>query len=104
MLELCCNTSGTQLWNIFTGEANVSRFLTTNNWTFQLQIMSRSNFTFSRVFDSSNLPLISKLLISPIYTDMNGTEINCVDLATSTSSSAIVYVMNEDSNHDEDQG
>ena len=55
-------------------------------------------FTFSRVSPSNSQPLISRLLISPATSVVNGTEIMCVDRETLNSSSTTVNVVNNNSN------
>jgi hypothetical protein len=47
------------------------------------------------------LPLTSKLSISPIGGSLNGTLVNCTDLATFNTSSTIIDIINEGQIHDQ---
>ena len=51
-------------------------------------------FTFSRISPRGNLPLVSRLLINPITTGLNGIVINCTDVSTMETASATIYVVN----------
>lgn len=103
-LELTCTTTGVFLEWCFslTPEGGTTptiykRFLTTSgpsNQTSQLQVNSQITFTFSRISAQNSLPLVSRLLISPVSKDLNGTGVNCTDLQTSERASALVYLKN----------
>lgn len=108
-LELQCTTPGNLLeWSFnVTREANGqrvlhTRLLSTHSGTSRLQT-DFTNFTFSRIPAQSRLPvpLVSRVLITPTYTGLNGTEFKCEDVATSESSTTLVYVTNEDSVYDQ---
>ena len=104
-LELICTTTGIFLEWCFslTPEGGTTariykRFLTTSspsNQTSQLQVNSIT-FTFSRISGQNSLPLVSRLLISPVSKDLNGTGVNRTDLQTSERASALVYLKNQD--------
>ena len=106
MLELECTTPEDLLeWSFITREANGqqvsrTRLLSTLSGMSRLQI-NLTSFTFSRISAPSSLPLMSRLLISPTYTTLNGTVFRCEDVASSDSSTTLVYVTNEDSVHDQ---
>ena len=51
--------------------------------------VSNTSFTFSRISPPNNGPLISRLLISPATSVVNGTVVVCVDRETRTNSSII---------------
>ena len=55
-------------------------------------------FTFTRISPANSQPLISRLLISPATSAVNGTEIMCVDRETLNSSSTTVNVVHNNSN------
>ena len=105
MLELECTIPGYFLeWSFVTREANGQRV----SWARILSIFSEistlqinlTSFTFSRISAPGSLPLMSRLLIIPTYTGLNGTEFRCVDVGTLEASTTFVYVTNEDSVHD----
>jgi hypothetical protein len=53
------------------------------------------SFTFSRISPPGNShPLISRLLISPATSVVNGTVVICADRETHTNSSTSVYIIN----------
>ena len=54
--------------------------------------------TFSRISARGNLPLVSRLTIDPVTTDLNGIVVYCTDVSsTMETATAIVYVMNRHS-------
>lgn len=100
ILELRCVTPGALLeWSFFTrvenGQHPVSRLFSTHSGTSGLQ-MNFTNFTFSRISETNNLPLIARLLIWPTYTHLNESIVMCTDIATSNSSSTLIYVKSKD--------
>ena len=54
------------------------------------ELINSVSFNYSII---SPLPLVSKLLIGPTSSSVNGTEVICTDIVTSSSSSAIVFVI-----------
>ena len=50
-------------------------------------------FNFSRISEPNTYPLIAELSIDSIYTDLNGTEINCSVLGTSVTHTTVVHVI-----------
>ena len=50
-------------------------------------------FNFSRISEPNTHPLIAKLLIDNINTDLNGTETNCSVLGTSVTHTTVVNVL-----------
>ena len=61
----------------------------------QLQVNS-TVFNISRVSAQNTLPLTSRLLISPVSNNLNGTEVNCTNQETSETASTVVSIINED--------
>ena len=49
-------------------------------------------FSFSRTSAEYSLPVMSRLLIGPISNDLNGTVINCVDVAATESLSTTIII------------
>ena len=62
--------------------------------TFEDTIGS-TTFLYSRSSAEDNIPLVSKLSISPVSKDLNGTVVNCTDVTTYTVSTMIT-VLNEE--------
>ena len=98
-LELTCAITGRLLeWSfdlIPEGESTATRY------TRVLQSLGPSNqvalLTVNSDFSTQDsLPLRSRLLISPVRDDMNGTVVNCTDLFASISASVITNLTNRD--------
>ena len=51
-------------------------------------------FTFSRISAQNEWPLVSKLLISPVTTGLNGTVVNCTAVPVMETASTTVYISN----------
>ena len=102
MLELTCSTEGTFLkWSINLTSSNesvnareISRTLTgsSNERQQTTETVNAINFTFFRSSKSGQMPLMSRLLISPVTNDLNGTEVECTDLRSDNSSSAYTTI------------
>ena len=99
MLEMTCTTEGGFLqWTVNLSSSNepaiareiISRTLThsDNNDQQTTETVNAINFTFSRSSEAGQLPLMSRLLISPVMNTLNGTEVECTDLRPDNSSSA----------------
>jgi hypothetical protein len=99
-LELTCNIPGRVL------EWNISQLMPPEDLTFKIVLDSVEpsfpvhtttvkyiSFTFSRISPGSSHPLISRLLISPATSDVDGTVIVCADRETRTNSSVTVNVV-----------
>lgn len=65
--------------------------------TSRITVNSNMIFTVSRISGQNILPLMSELTLSPVTTSLNGTEINCTDMITSSTSSTVIHVISEDS-------
>ena len=61
------------------------------------QISSSTTLTITRISGANVLPLVSTLLISSITDSLNGTELTCIDLWSSNSSSTTIHVISEES-------
>ena len=55
-------------------------------------LVNSTMFNFSRTSAQDSLPVMSKLVISPVNDSLNGTVVNCIDLDTSNSSSTTVII------------
>jgi hypothetical protein len=100
-LELTCNIPGRVL------EWNISQLIPQEYLTFKLVLDSvepsfpvhttmvyNISFTFSRISPPGNShPLISRLLISPATSDVDGAIVACADRETRTNSSVTVNVI-----------
>ena len=102
-LELMCTTAGGFLeWDIFRVPVNGAspvnfggRFI--NNQPGlppSYQVIDSVFFNFSRVSAPDTLPLISRVVISPVSSSLNGTEMVCIDTVTMASLSTIIHVIN----------
>jgi hypothetical protein len=55
-------------------------------------IINSMVFNFSRISAHNSMPVMSRLVISPVSNSLNGTVMNCVDLDTGKVSSTTVIV------------
>ena len=53
-------------------------------------------FTFSRVSPSNTQPLMTRLVTGPANSDINGTEVICLDRGTRISASTTVNIISKD--------
>ena len=102
-LELTCTTPGTILeWSFFLvpeGEIMARRFFRSLHSgsvpaTSDLKVNSIT-FTLSRISAEGSLPVMSRLLITPVSDDLNSTEVSCTDVVASNTSSTHIKVINE---------
>ena len=49
-------------------------------------------FNFSRTSAEGSLPMISKVVIGPVSSSLNGTMMNCIDLGTASSTATTIIV------------
>ena len=66
---------------------------TPNDQTSYIMINS-TKFTFSRISAQNESPLVSRLLINPITSGLNGTVVNCMDVLMMETTSTTVYILN----------
>jgi hypothetical protein len=52
--------------------------------------VNSTTFTFMRTSDRGMLPLVSTLVIDSVNIHLNGTEVHCLDVATSTTASTTI--------------
>lgn len=103
-LELICNTTGAFLeWRlclISDGETTARKIIFIRIVTIFGQVppllVNSTVFNFSRIPAENTLPLTSRLLISPVSNNLNGTEVNCTNLETSETASTVVSIINKD--------
>ena len=58
-----------------------------------LQVVVNSTvFNFSRTSAEGSLPMISKVVIGPVSSSLNGTMMNCIDLSTTSSAATTIIV------------
>lgn len=95
MLQLTCNTSGVlQRWISSTLIPNGHLLQSFGSGEPHILPLVNSTITISRISGPNILPLVSRLVISPVSDALNGTEVGCVDLdALNSSSSAIINVV-----------
>ena len=55
-------------------------------------MISNSTFTTSRLSDPDSLPLISQMVITPVYNDLDGTVVDCFEGSLSTESAATTAI------------
>ena len=98
-LELNCTISGSVLKWRFIPEQNHSQlsvlsYVPTRNQSFQY-----GNSTISFIRISYPMELTSyRTVISPVYNNLDGTEVKCTDLADQDSSSTVISVVNAQGN------
>ena len=98
-LELTCNVTGSVLeWRInVTSAVRIYRRGVRSDGQTDLQtshlMINNSILTFSRISDENGLPLVSRLLISPVNENLNGTKVICEDVASSLQSTNTITVV-----------
>lgn len=72
------------------------RAINANSPSDQTSVINSTNFriTFSRISLADELPLISRLLINPVTTALNGTVVNCRAVSIMETASTTIYVLN----------
>ena len=93
-LELTCTVTGALLqWRFSTILGEFTRTVTSTGPAMSQLIINPTVFNFSRISaDSSVMPVMSRLVISPVSKRLNGTVINCVDAETGEVSSTTIIV------------
>jgi hypothetical protein len=97
-LELICTVPGRVLeWTVSLmppSEDMIFEYpLTSVEQPHTIKVNGSISFTFSRISPQYSHPLISRLLISPATSDVNGTVVVCADRETRTNSSITVNVV-----------
>ena len=98
-LELTCNTTGIDhRWEFVVFPENMSH--TTTPVTSigvsgipQPLMISFSTITFSRLSDQNVQPLISRVIIDPVSSNLNRTVVNCVEGMNSLVSTTIIQII-----------
>ena len=62
-----------------------------NDQTSYIMVNS-TRFIFSRVSAQRTSPLISRVLIDPVSSGLNGTAVNCMDIITSNTASIFIII------------
>ena len=105
-LELTCATTGDLEWrfDVFgdnvTTATRIERVIPTAtppDQALPVQLINSTVFNFSKTSAERASPVISRLLISPVSSDLNGTVIYCEDLSTTEISSTTVIVRERES-------
>ena len=89
-LELTCNVTESPVleWRIVTSQAYRCGVTSQGRTDTQMSflIIGNSTFTFTRVSDENDMPLVSRLLISPVNRGLNQTRVICEDSTNSMQS------------------
>ena len=101
---MCTTTGGFLEWDIYQipengiSVVNLGGRLFSNRpgQTPSYRLIDSVFFNFSRVSLPDTLPLVSRVVISPANSSINGTEVVCEDSVTRTSLSTIIYVTPEE--------
>ena len=56
-------------------------------------VVNSTMFNFSRTSAEGSLPVMSKVVIRPMSSSLNGTVINCIDLDTSSSTATTIIII-----------
>ena len=84
-LELTCNVTGSPVleWRIVASQIYRRGVTSQGGADTQMSYLTidNSTFTFTRISDENDMPLVSRLLISPVNRDLNQTRVICDDLA-----------------------
>ena len=59
-------------------------------------IVNSTMFNFSRTSAEGSLPVMSKVVIGPVNSSLNGTVMNCIDLDTSSSTATTIVTREEE--------
>ena len=97
-LELTCNSTGSFIrWLMIVGNGEgilqeYSRTIISQEGSQQVSMieLNSTTFTFMRTSSQGLLPLVSTLVIDSVSRYLNGTEVNCLDLVTTTTASTII--------------
>jgi hypothetical protein len=102
-LELICTTNATFLqwsWSLQIEQGEVhkySRYISSTDVSQQMSSVSVNStlFQISRASHQGRLPLVSRLLVNPMNTLLNGTiKVNCTELGTNAEMGSInIYIM-----------
>ena len=98
-LELTCTITGELLqWRFSvirgndTAATHFSRTITSTGLAMLNLTVNSTVFNFSRISAHNSMPLMSRLVISPVSNGLNGTVMNCVDVHTREVSSTTIII------------
>ena len=97
-LELNCTSSGTvHRWEFTFFPGNITPTTTPvtsagTSGVSQTLTFSGSTITFSRLSDQDSLPLVSRAVVSPVSSDLNGTVVKCFEGISSIDSVATTNI------------
>jgi hypothetical protein len=103
-LELICTTNTTFLqwsWSLQIEQGEVhkySRFISSTDVSQQSSSVSENStrFNISRVSHQRRLPLVSRLLINPVFLKVDAvTKVNCTELQTNVMASITINMMGD---------
>ena len=97
-LELTCTTTEILLsWRLSERDLTTIQYLGDSALqSYHYSLYGSINFNISRLSPPMSLPLVSRLIISPVDYRLNGTEVTCVDPLSGNSSSTAINVISED--------
>ena len=58
-------------------------------------VVNSTMFNFSRTSAEGSLPVMSKVVIGPVSSSLNGTVMNCIDLDASSSTATTIIVIGD---------
>ena len=95
-LELMCNVTGSSVleWRIVASQVYRRSVTSQGGTDTQMSFLIIGNITlaFTRISDENNMPLVSRLLISPVNGGLNLTRVICEDLSNSMQSTTTIVV------------
>ena len=97
-LELMCNVTGSPVleWRIMTSQVYRRGVTSQGGADTQMSYLiignCNSTFTFTRISDENDMPLVSRLLISPVNRGLNGAIVICEDQTTLMQSTTTIIV------------
>ena len=102
-LELTCSSSGNfSRWTFSAGNEQgvpqeYRRNINTQDGSQQMSMINvnSTTFTFMRTSSQGMLPLVSTLVIDSVNRYLNGTEVHCLDLATTTTASTTIRLIGD---------
>ena len=95
-LELTCNVTGSSVleWRIMASQVYRRGVTSQGGTDTQMSFLIIGNITlaFTRISDENDMPLVSRLLISPVNGGLNQTRVICEDLSNSMQSTTTIVV------------
>ena len=95
-LELTCNVTGSPIleWRVMASQVYRCGVTSQGRTDTQMSFLIIGNITlaFTRISDENDMPLLSRLLISPVNGGLNQTRVICEDLSNSMQSTTTIVV------------